>query len=364
MIEFPTLYKTKSGKVRIWRIYVIENVIHTEFGEQGGKIQHTEDMILSGKNIGKINETTKEEQAVLEAESKHNYQISRKGYWFAVEKEKEDGLISPMLAHSFDQHANKIKIPCYVQPKLDGIRCIRPYEVGKLFSRTKKEIVSVPYINFGLSKIELNTDGELYSDDFKHDFEKITGAVRKEDPLTYEEAGIQYHIYDLVYPAPFSWRLALLNELNNRLKNGGWSHVLKVVRTEICNSLEEINFWHDKFVEEGYEGLIIRNADGLYEQDKRSFNLQKYKKFMDAEFPIIGIEEGRGKLRGHVAAFICQLPDQRTFKAKMDGSLERLRAFFLDHSLWKGKKLTVKFQGYSAYGIPRFAVGIEIRDYE
>ena len=365
MKEYPVLYRKIKNKVRMWKIYVIDSTIHTEYGEVGGKIQHTEDLIQAGKNIGKKNETTKEQQAESEALSKWTHQIERGNYVQNIGE--ESSLISPMLAHSFDDYGHKVKFPCLVQPKLDGIRML--YQQSSLFSRKKKEIVSLPYIKEALKVIfdkygySFSLDGEAYNHDLKNEFEQITGAVRKDDPLTYEEAKVQYHLYDIVHHDEQDFRNRQLVDLAHQIQVEGFSEILKVVPTIICRSLEDIEYWYNEFVEQGYEGLIIRNMDGLYEQDHRSFNLLKYKKFDEEDFDIIRVEEGRGKLKGH-AIFVCQAKNKKEFKAKLKGETAYLKELFENPKLWQGKKASVKFQGFSKYGVPRFPVAKSCRNYE
>ena len=108
---------------------------------------------------------------------------------------------------------------------------------------------------------------------------------------------------------------------------------------------------------------MLRNSAGEY-VNKRSSDLIKVKEMQDAEFQIVGIDEGRGKLAGHVGSFICKTANGDKFNAKMSGNLGRLKEFFNDHSLWEGKMLTVQFQDLTAYNIPRFPVGLRIREPE
>ncbi len=119
-----------------------------------------------------------------------------------------------------------------------------------------------------------------------------------------------------------------------------------------------------QFTAQGFEGAMLRNVNSLY-VNKRSYDLQKVKEFDDSEFGIAGVKEGRGKLAGH-AIFICELGPKggETFDVKLKGDTEYLKKLWEDKSLWEGKMLTVQFQGLTAYGVPRFPVGIAIRDYE
>ena len=107
---------------------------------------------------------------------------------------------------------------------------------------------------------------------------------------------------------------------------------------------------------------MLRNIDSLY-VNKRSYDLQKVKEFQDEEFEIIGIDEGRGKLTGHVGSFVCRTANGKEFLAKMAGDTDKLKEYFENHALWQGKQLTVKFQGLTGKEqVPRFPVGLRIRD--
>jgi DNA ligase-1 len=331
----------------------------------------TTDTISKGKNVGKKNETTAFEQAYAEAQAKWEKQ-KKKGYVDSLEAAQKgeldaviEGGLLPMLAHKFADQAHKIKYPAYVQPKLDGIRCIAILKGGKctLWSRTRKLITGVPHISAAIEKAlgehDIILDGELYNHEFKKDFEKIVSFVRQETPQEGSEI-VQYHVYDLPSDQPFSKRAEKLRYMKSSWFKG---EVIKVETVQIEDEAEAVN-WFNIWREQGYEGAMIRNANGLY-VNKRSYDLQKIKEFDDAEFDIIGIDEGRGKLQGHVGAFLCRTGDGKSFLAKMSGDTANLKTYFTDHKLWEGKRLTVKYQGLTgANGVPRFPVGVAIRDYE
>lgn len=398
--KFPDLYKkTSAGSIQCWAVSVVENhdgtaVIVVDYGLWGtDSPQQTSDLISEGKNIGKKNETTAIEQAYLEAQSKWEKQ-KKKGYVESLEAAKSgevdrviEGGIVPMLAHSYSKHASKIKYPAYVQPKLDGIRCIAIMSDGKctLWSRTRKPITGVPHIARELESAfpgrSLVFDGELYVHSYKtlskHQtmeieegtvdihpnqvaFEKIVSLVRQEVPGEGHEV-VEYHVYDLPnYGGGFYRRAEALEEM---AKNPGLDKV-KIVQTDLIYSDDQLMEKCQGHMEQGYEGTMVRNYDGFYE-NKRSYGLQKIKEFEDSEFEIVGVEEGRGKLQGHVGAFVCKTKDGKQFSVKMSGSTERLREYFLDHSLWEGQLLTVKYQGLTnAESVPRFPIGICLRNYE
>jgi DNA ligase-1 len=385
--RFQRLFKkTNTGAIQYWDIFVeakyaglagesamVGDVV-TIYGQLGTPSpQRTVDTISKGKNPGKANATTALEQALKEAQSKWEKQ-KKKGYvdneydarTQQVDEEFVAGGILPMLAQSFSKHAAKIKWPCYVQPKFDGIRCIAMVRNGKatLWSRTRKPITSVPHIikeleeNFADTNVTL--DGELYNHDFKSNFEEIVSLVRQEIPKEGHEK-VQYHVYDMVSDQSFADRNSALTSLfcTADLK------AIKPVATAMADNEIEVT---DMFVDlrgQGYEGVMLRNGETKYEIGKRSYGLQKVKEFEDAEFTIVGADEGRGKLQGHVGAFRCVAANGIEFLAKMSGSTDKLAEYWNDSSSYLGKKLTVQYQGLTGTnGVPRFPVGLRIREQE
>jgi DNA ligase 1 len=363
-MNLPVLYKkTSNGRIQQWKIWTEGNSIFTEYGQVGGKLQVTEDIIHQGKNIGKVNETTPVDQAELEARAQHERKL-KKDYVLkisAAEKgersELVTGGIDPMLAHSYDKHGHKMIWPAYVQRKYDGIRSIGIIPIKgppTLWTRTRKPILSMPHIIEALSALrtdkELILDGELYEHQYRNDFEKIVSLVRPDEPRAGHEI-VEYHIYDIDLPWQYEQRMNYLETLN-------LAKPLISVATIKCRNETAARETYAGFMVDGYEGAILRNPLTLYEH-KRSYGLLKMKEMQDAEFKIVGVEEGRGRLMGCAGAMVCELPDGRTFNAKMDGSHERLREFFLSPPI--GKLLTVKFQNYTTDGIPRFPVGQRLR---
>ena len=322
--------------------------------------------MTEGKNAGKANETLADEQALKEAKSK--WTKKKKSGYVETLKDAEagevddiiEGGIEPMLAQKYRDHAKKVVWPAHVQPKLDGIRCIAIVKNGKcsLWTRTRKRINSVPHIVAFLESYfagkTITLDGELYNHDLKSEFERIVSAVRKDKPAPGNEV-IEYHVYDIVSKDDFQNRaLELL-----RLPAGG---IVQYVPTHKMTSEEAMQEYFAICMEEGYEGCMVRNSNSLYE-NKRSYGLQKVKEFDDAEFEIVGVEEGRGKMAGK-AIFVCKTKKGDTFNAKMKGALTGLKKYLDAPNKVIGKKLTVRYFGMTNGNVPRFPVGIAVRDYE
>lgn len=368
----PTLYKkTSTGALQEWTITVEGNVIVTRWGQTGGAIQTTTDVIKSGKNTGKKNATTPEQQAEAEALSLWEKKL-KKGYVQTIDDAETgkvndiiEGGISPMLAHRFDEQGHKIAYPAFAQPKFDGHRCIGVVKDGKasLWSRTRKPITGLPHIVKALEELSdnlcmknLTLDGELYHHDYRAKFEELTSFIRNPEPKSGHEV-VQYHIYDVVNSQTQSvrneWLLqALFDE----------KHPLVLVETILVQNEDDLMEVFERFLAQGYEGLMVRNINGKY-VNKRSYDLQKVKEFQDAEFTVVGVEEGRGKLAGH-AIFVCAADFEGTvdedaprFRVKMKGETIELKKYFDNPKLVIGRQLTVKFQGYTKYGVPRFPVG-------
>jgi DNA ligase-1 len=378
-MRFPTLFKkTSTGAIQFWSIGVTaydgHGIIDTSYGQlDTDSPQITSDIISKGKNIGKKNETTPEQQAEAEAQAKWQKQKKR-GYVETIEAAQAgeldaliEGGIAPMLAHKYSDHAHKVKFPAHVQPKLDGIRCIAILKDGKctLWSRTRKPITSMPHIVAEIEAMEVEgdliLDGELYNQKFKTNFEHIVHLVRQEDPDP-QHTDVEYHIYDSVdTKADFETRWRWLTTSWRLLNIKKPPKYLKLVDTAEANDESDVTKYFKVFKGFGYEGAILRNSKGMY-VNKRSYDLQKVKEFEDDEFKIVGIEEGRGKLAGHVGAFVCSTKDGKEFLAKMSGETTKLKEYFENHKFWEGKTLTVQYQGLTSYGIPRFPVGMRLRD--
>lgn len=374
MEKLPKLYKkTSTGAIQEWEAHVdiIDNVatIITNYGQVGGKIQESRELVLEGKNIGRSNATTDVEQAFSQAKSDWEKQL-KKGYVKyledAIAGKTDDiiqGGIAPMLAHKFSEQGHKIKYPALVQPKLDGHRCIAVYKDGgySLWSRTRKPITSMPHIIKALNESGCchSLDGELYNHEYRNNFEELSSKIRQEEPQPGCEV-VQYHVYD----APENMGQ---NKNRNEYLQIDAKEVLKeypevhIVETIVVNDEDELMDAFDHFIAEGYEGCMVRNMSGLY-VNKRSYDLQKVKEFSDDEFKIIGVKVGtKGSMAGK-AVFTCQLPNGETFDCKMKGDMNELTRYADNPSLVIGKLLTVQYQGYTGYGKPRFPVGLRFRE--
>ena len=370
-METTTLFKkTSSGSLRQWTINLYETpegfwAYTTSDGQVGGKIKTSKPTVV---NAGKASRSIFE-QAQSQVESKINKKLDS-GYKETEQEALDDVFISPMLAVDFKKRGHSMQYPAIGQRKFDGVRCIAYNDGGKIVLESRKG-KAFPHMNHlrasvfdSLSKDNQILDGELYSDEL--DFQRVVGLVRKEslsqqdiDDLKY----IKYRIYDMfstdysVTQLPFVERHAMAEKL---IKND--PHLI-IVQNYVIIDEDSIQGLHDQFVDEGYEGIMIRNPTMPYHMDKRSSGLMKFKSFKDGEYPIVGYEEATGNDAGTVI-WICETPNGIAFNARPTGTREQRTTWFENADKIVGKMLTVKYFELTNDGIPRFPVGVAIRDYE
>lgn len=359
-----TLYgvDTKGG-TKVWQILVEEGAegFLIRHGKYGGKI--TEKFTkTSGKNIGRANETTPHEQAILEATSRITKQID-KGYneqlEFAGQQE------NPMLAHDYRKQGHRInyqhELGVFVQPKLDGVRCLISLVDDKItFKSRGGKFYNVPnHLKEELTPIfekykSLVLDGELYIHGMY--LQDIISCVKKTNKNTPD---LELHIFDIASMDSTGWcsRREHLNFLFTTFQDMKY---VKQVRDYSVADFETVKAYHDTFVAEGYEGVMVRQGFGEYQYNHRSPWLQKYKEFLDEEFDIVSIEEDVDG--GGVP--VCVTHDGKTFKATYKASHDDRKKILQEAKMVIGKKGTVKFQSLTKDGIPQFPILVSVRDYD
>ena len=213
-------------------------------------------------------------------------------------------MIKPMLAHKFDDKRVNWSKPVYIQPKLDGVRCLLTKHGA--FSRTGKQFKNIAHIELALIPFfkqypDIVLDGELYNHKLKDDFEKIISLVRKQKPTADDRRNaqhlVQFHIYDYIDGKYESYKTRMHQLVNSAI----YDVQIKYVPAYLVDSYNYAREMHADFLEKGYEGSIIR-LDGLYKHG-RSYDLMKFKDFSDDEATIVGYEAGKGKRTGTLGKF-------------------------------------------------------------
>lgn len=352
-----TLYgKDTKGNIKEWRIETEGKEIHVYHGRLGGKHQK-KTTVCEAKNVGRANETSAEEQAILEAEAKVRKQRDK------LYKDSPDNLDSigeelPMLAQDYTKTGHRMVWPCSVGPKLDGLRCLALIKQGSvvLKSRGGKEYPCPLHLYVDLQKLlgqrdELLLDGELYIHGVS--LQNIVSAAKKHNDMT---PRLQYWIFDVPH-ATKTWQerevdlMDIMDWCQDHLPES-----LRVVNNYIVMNEEEAYVWLGRFVQLGYEGLMLRDPQGLYVFNHRSPGLMKWKEFVDAEAKVISVKKdklGEGVL-------LCRLPDGIEFECKMRGS-HAYRIFDVQMGL-VGGWINFRYQQLTDGGVPQFPVGICVRE--
>lgn len=324
-----------------WKCYAFGPYVVTEWSGQIAR------KLCKPKNVGRANETTAEEQAIKEAAAK-----------VAKRAKKENRAIKPMLAQPFSE--KKAVWPCLVQPKLDGVRCIAYWE-----KRHGKEYVVLqsrggdPYpVKHVIKALEsflpksTILDGELYIHGMS--LQQITSLVKR-----WQEGseGVQYVVYDTVdTEEQFRDRQ---NEARGLIMRERPDHI-KILETSTCACAADLLAFEQTFLEEGYEGVIVRDPNATYQPGKRFRGLMKLKRWVDDEFEIVGWKMGEGKYEG-VPILRCKNVAGDEFDCNPPGDMAARNALGEDPDALIGQMLTVKFFDYTDAGLPHYPVGVAIR---
>lgn len=371
-----TLYKVHSNKqVGSWNIYVADSspviLVRESCKVIGGKSVVTKTEYKEGKNIGRANETSPLEQAILEAESKVKKQLD-KGYVDYIPDANDTvtnslGFLKPMLATSIDK-VKKWEFPVYIQPKFDGHRMLATVQDGEvvLYSRQGK-ILDVKHIQSQLQTLlkigawsGATLDGEVYLHGAT--LQRISSLVKKAKP---ESDSLIYNVYDIMVDKPFVDRFNIIWDI---IGNTHITHVQVTETHEVYNNggFKVINDLHAEYIGRGYEGTIIRHGDTGYEDGKRSKSLMKKKDFQDAEFEIVRVIQGKPKFKGkevfEVAIYECRAENEKVFTVTSPGNMQEKHDAWVNRESMVGKFLTVKFFNLTPEGIPFHPVALRLRE--
>lgn len=392
-------------------------IYYTVSGDQGGKkttSKNTE--ILSGKNIGKKNQTNVFTQALMDARSKYNKKLNESQNNINDEnednnenienkktnddeksdkKEKQIKLYAPMLLHIYeDKRIDFNKDYYYIQKKSDGLRAL--YNNDVMWSRQKKIFPKKNYLLDELSKIlneryyvngdeidndKLYLDGELY----KHglSLEEINSIARSNS----NKENLEFHIFDVFYPSikmTYNDRLSLLNTM---FQASAQFKYIKLVETHQVHDENEIKKLYKHYVEDnGYEGLVIRAGLGLYNlSGGRSYDVLKIKKRIDEDMVLISYTASKSGKEKDAIIFIVD-PCIKDYKEKMERkelkkilsgkefnvvpnwTIQKRKDLFykleedddLFHDVYYGASVRIQFDCYSQKGVPLRAKAINL----
>ena len=401
-MKHETLYKrTKTGAIQQYNISV-ESVepyetatIVKESGQLGGKQTTHREVISEGKNIGKSNETSAVKQAMLQVLSdwtrKHDEgyksladlgishivesvpntyvlttKMSHKDFYYVINKAlpqfntDANHQVLPQLAPSKPWKAGgKTKYPKLLETKFDGNRTTAPYDgdVVDMLSRKGKLHTTLQHLNtiltLGLNGEEsLILDGEIYLHGLL--LEDINAAIKEIDENT---SKLQFVVYDVPsHPGTQLERKAEAKRLVDVID----SPFITYSEHVIVNNDAEVLIAHDNVVAKGFEGAMLKDPNGTYQPGQRSSFWTKVKMFEDDEFEVVGHKLGQRGAQDLL--LICKAPNGELFDVTMNGTIASKEKMLLNINNVIGKQLTVKFFGYTKYGIPNIAKGKCIRE--
>jgi DNA ligase 1 len=280
----------------------------------------------------------------------------------------------PMLAYPVSDKPIDYTKLVFMQPKLDGVRCLiqaekLPFDMGYepvAYSRTGKQWLNIDHILQSLKPFfqdnpDVILDGELYNHALKDDFEKIISCVRKTKPTAVDRAEsrrlVQFHCYDIVDETLTFEERNMFIQKHLLFNNYG---VRTVETTKVVKGME--NLQHSQNLEAGYEGSILRIND-VY-QCKRSHSLRKFKDFHDAEAVLTDWVEGKGKRKGTIGKFMAIDADGNTFGMPVMDNFKKLQTMFKEMQGWVGKEATFTYFERTKAGSYRHPLFKAIRDYE
>lgn len=362
--ELPRLYtKGKLGELRYWEVAAVDDKVITVYGVVDGKAVRVERK-AKPKNIGRANATTAEQQALKEAAADHKFMLDRK--YSLTPDGAQETVPLPMLAKKF-KDAKEIQYPVDVQRKYDGVRAMARWNGGQieLISRNGIPWERVQHLNKALEKVlpkGSEFDGEIYL--HGKTLQQITQIVKNlKHP---DNPNLTYQVYDMPtvcgngslpwFDRRYELRMTFIQSYPE--VNDG-----PIGLTETFGGVEnpeQVQSLHDRFVQEGYEGAIVRIPTGVYEYGYRSDFLLKVKEFDDTEFEIVDFMESEGE--PGLVKWVCKNDtDDQTFETRPRGT-HADRRWLLQHGQeFVGKKLTVVHFGRTDGGLPKFPIGKAIR---
>lgn len=390
-----TIYSiSKTGKITTWSADLnltpnsdgyLEIAIESGY-EDGKKINKTR-LVKTGKNLGRANETSLEAQAKLELERLYQDKYD-KGYKDNKDEvsisKKVDDISKPMLADKYPEKVHKLPLglkSIALQPKVDGLRCFiekMPDESIRFSSRSGKIFTPIPFLTtWARSALKVGDifDGELYIPG--KPLQEIMSIVSPTKNIKTELLKtVQFFWYDYIPKGQegksfkerfidstivarhgaYKLETILFEEDSVDLPSG-----VTVEGTQSEYLIDIFDPIFDSFIEEGYEGMMIRDITSPYYFGRRSVSLLKYKKMQTEEFQIVDILESDND---EAPRFVCDLRNGNEVTVRLKGDKEENLKYLNNKETYVGKWLTIKYQVKTVTGSLQFPVGVAIRDGE
>lgn len=373
---FPPLRKAKKGsdKEMFWQIAYSNGQFITLSGTSSGKLKISEPTFITAKGKNSL-----AMQAYSQMRNLYRTRV-RKGSHL-LGQQTSSTYVNPMLAQEFTPGTPLPSSFC-LQPKLDGIRVYVKVVDNELIPMTRQNkpigyamkyiLPSLKYLQSVLPQA-IGFDGELYihqlPDGSYPSFSQIQSIVTTRTSEHADLHLVQFHIFDVDIPhLSFYDRFALLSNAINTIRNGlianptwipglqEFNYYVPLVETVIVHSEADINANHDRWVDQNYEGVMIRRLDRAYENG-RSNAIYKYKYFQEGEGVIVDVTSGNGADL-NAAIFVIAFNGIQ-FTARPSGTrgqsatIEERRKIFAMRDRYIGTPVEFRYQSLFE-GIPRF----------
>lgn len=390
MTDVKVIYsKDKNGNVIQFSAELIPSPDNVEqatikmlAGRKGGKLTPKDRFVKEGKNLGKANATTINEQAEFELERLYRSKYE-KGYCDRIEDIKEgkqsNEAKKPQGALVYWEEKHKLLRYkyVYVQPKLNGIRClIKHVEQGvyRLTSRSAKGITDFPLIQHELdTKFKIPVGATIDCEIYLHDpigmpFDKLKGLVLAKKNLKEERNRLQAHVYDYIIDEnnikPYEERKKDLDALFDGV-DAQYVINTETIMIELTDDVEEnerrLQEYHDTKVFEHYEGIMLRLPDGTYNWGHKTIVILKFKVFHDKEFKVIDIYTAEND--DQKVMFKCITEDGKTFNSSVEGKTEHnYNEYYLNREKYIGKWVNIRYQAWGSNGVPYILTATYFRE--
>lgn len=284
-----------------------------------------------------------------------------------------DGSVLPMKAKTYDNTNNKVykhNTTYLGQYKINGLRCfigakVDPNDIfgsinltfqscegeyWRSLSNLENYLLSIIPDNFLNKMVEEHyiLDGEIYLPGYS--VNHINHFVK--DPNCAENKLLQYWCYDIAIEDMFQQhRITLLhnvfyhrriifNSKADHLNNKERFLILPVVAISDDASAR---LMRDTYINNGFEGLILRNQDSEYQYGKRNSSMIKFKKSTDGKFKIINIRP-EGVKRPDIPIFVCANDiNDELFEVHVGGTLDYQRSCLVNKDKYIGKYMFVEY---------------------
>lgn len=345
MKSHTTLYKyDNKSRLRIWTLYINENKVYSIYGLENGKKTKSTPQIFYDSKLKNASEL---------AITFYNKTIKAKTVkGFSKSRVKTNNLtILPMRAHKYEDHYHKINYPAYVQIKYDGFRCNAHYDKklkkvvltsnnGKVFYNL--ELIESQLKPFLQKTPNLYFDGELYIHNTK--LQNISSLLLSKKPV--DTSKIVYNIFDCFFlnnmDLPFKKRYLYLKKIFN--KSVSKNNRLHLVECFNVENKDEVDSYFNEFLKKGYEGIIIRNYDGIYKLNGKSYDVQRSKEFKSDMFKIVGAKRGSGQQKDSVIWILqCTENKNKNFYGIPYGSIKERENWWINRKKYINTIVEVKY---------------------